>query len=151
MTAAARTKHSIDRATFTITFERTFAAPREDVFAAWTDPAQLTVWWDPSGTPLRKCSVDLRPGGAFELVNEGHSPPFAGVYRVIEPPSLLVFEAMGAVGTVRLAGDRAKTNMTVTIRCPSAEHLEHFVNLGVAAGTDQTLDNLVAHVTKRAA
>jgi uncharacterized protein YndB with AHSA1/START domain len=146
-----RMKHSIDRATFTITFERAFAAPREDVFAAWTQPEQVSAWWDPSGTPLSKCTIDLRPGGAFEFVNRGHSPPFAGVYRVVEPPSLLVFDAMGAVGTVRLEGDRGKTNMTVTIRCASAEHLEQLVSFGVAAGTDQTLDNLVAHVTKKAA
>jgi uncharacterized protein YndB with AHSA1/START domain len=144
-------KHSIDRATFTITFERSFAAPREDVFAAWTQPDQLAAWWDPTGTPLRKCTIDLRPGGAFEFVNRGHSPPFSGVYLVIEPPSLLVFDAMGAVGTVRLEGGGNQTSMTVTIRCASAEHLEQFVSLGVASGTDQTLDNLVAHVTKRAA
>jgi hypothetical protein len=39
--------------------------------------------------------------------------------------------------------------MTVSIRCPSADHLEQFVKLGVDAGTDQTLDNLVVHVEGR--
>jgi hypothetical protein len=75
------------------------------------------------------------------------------VYRVIERPSLLVFDAMGAVGTVRLdADDRGRgTQMTVTIRCAGPEHLEQFVKLGVADGTDRTLDNLVAHVAAKAA
>ena len=27
-------------------------APPEDVFDAWTQPAHLTRWWDPTGTPL---------------------------------------------------------------------------------------------------
>ena len=27
---------------------RTFDAPREAVFAAWTDPEQVTQWWGPA-------------------------------------------------------------------------------------------------------
>jgi uncharacterized protein YndB with AHSA1/START domain len=153
MITGQQTKTTIDQATFTITFKRSFAASREDVFEAWTQPEQIAEWWDPTGVRLSACVVDLRPGGAFKFVNRdsGHSPPFAGVYRVIDPPSLLEFDAMGSVGTVRLEHDRAMTHMTVTIRCASKEHLEQFVKLGVDVGTDRTLDNLVAHVTKRAA
>ncbi len=149
----AQSNTTIDRATSTITFQRTFSAQRQDVFDAWTQPAQVTMWWDPGGTPLSECEIDLRPGGAFKFVNEGsaHSPPFAGVYRVIEPPSLLVFDALGSVGTVKLEAKGATTHMTVTIRCASDEHLEQFVKLGVDVGTARTLDNLVAHVTKQAA
>ena len=144
-------KTTIDRETNTITFHRTFPSPREDVFEAWTQPDQLAAWWDPSGARLSECAIDLRPGGAFKFVNQdsAHSPPFAGVYRAIEAPSLLVFEAMGSVGTVRLEADRGTTNMTVTIRCASVEHLEQFVKLGVDEGTDRTLDNLVAFVTNK--
>jgi uncharacterized protein YndB with AHSA1/START domain len=153
MSTAGHSNTTIDRATSTITFHRTFTAQREDVFDAWTQPAQVTMWWDPGGAPLSECVIDLRPGGAFKFVNRdsAHSPPFAGVYRVIEPPSLLVFDALGSVGTVRLEADGGTTTMTVTIRCASEEHLEQFVKLGVAVGTDRTLDNLVAHVAKRAA
>ena len=39
--------------------------------------------------------------------------------------------------------------MTVTIRCASAEHLAQFVKLGVDAGTDRTLDNLVAFIANK--
>ncbi len=153
MSKANQTKTTIDRATFTITFQRSFTAPREDVFEAWTQPDQIAEWWDPTGVRLSGCAIDLRPGGAFKFVTQdaGHSPPFAGVYRVIDPPSLLEFEAMGSLGTVRLEADRGTTHMTVTIRCGSAEHLEQFVKLGVDVGTDRTLDNLVAHVAKKAA
>lgn len=145
-------KTTIDPKTFTITFQRTFSAPREDVFDAWTDPARITEWWDPTGAPLADCTVDLRPGGSFCFVNAGaHGPPFAGVYKLIEKPARLVFDAMNAVGTVQLDGDADTTHMTVTIRCASAEHLEHFTKLGVDVGTDQTLDNLVTHVARRRA
>ena len=131
MIPPAATGTTIDHQTFTITFERTFVAPPEDVFDAWTQPAHLTRWWDPTGTPLASCRVDLRPGGAFEFVNQAHSPPFAGTYRVIERPARLEFDALG---------------MRVTIRCASAEHLAQFLQHGVDVGTAKTLDNLVAHL-----
>jgi uncharacterized protein YndB with AHSA1/START domain len=151
MISARHTKTTIDRTTFTITFHRTFEAPREDVFQAWTEPDQIAEWWDPSGARLSECAIDLRPGGAFKFVNQdsAHSPPFAGVYRAIEAPSLLVFDAMGSVGTVRLEADRGTTTMTVTIRCASAEQLEQFVKVGVDVNTDRTFDNLLAFMANK--
>ncbi|MBK7078578.1 MAG: SRPBCC domain-containing protein [Myxococcales bacterium] len=146
MIPPAATGTTIDHQTFTITFERTFVAPPEDVFDAWTQPAHLTRWWDPTGTPLASCRVDLRPGGAFEFVNQAHSPPFAGTYRVIERPARLEFDALGAAGTVSLTARDGATHMRVTIRCASAEHLAQFLQHGVDVGTAKTLDNLVAHL-----
>ncbi len=143
------TKTNVDRTTNTITFRRSFSASADEVFDAWTDPARITQWWDPTGTPLADCAVDLRPGGSFSFVTaSGHAPPFTGTYSVVERPARLVFDAMGAVGTVRLESEADTTHMTVTIRCASAEHLDEFVRRGVDAGTDRTLDNLVAHVTR---
>ena len=140
---------NIDRDTFTITFHRTFAAPRQQVFDAWTQPHQVKQWWDPSGAPLPECDIDLRPGGAFRFATgAGHAPPFAGVYRLVERPARLVFEALGAVGTVQLDGEADTTNMTVSIRCTSAEHLAKFLELGVDVGTEKTLHNLVSHVAR---
>jgi uncharacterized protein YndB with AHSA1/START domain len=151
MLISNETRSKLDRTTFTITFERLLAASREEVFDAWTKPEHVTRWWDPSGTPLAECTIDLRPGGAFRFVNRdsAHSPPFEGAYRVIERPTKLLFDALGAVGTVLFEGRGAKTRMTVTIRCASAEHLEQFVKVGVDAGTNQTLDNLVAYLETR--
>jgi uncharacterized protein YndB with AHSA1/START domain len=137
---------TIDRDTFTISFERKLPAPRAEVFDAWTKPEQIAEWWDPTGARLVTCEIDLRPGGAFRFVNDGHGPPFAGTYAVIERPARLVFEAMGSVGTVTLETEGNGTRMSVTIRCASKEHLEHFVKMGVADGTERTLDNLVRYV-----
>ena len=146
MQIANETRSKLDRATSTITFERSLSASCEQVFDAWTKPERLSQWWDPTGTPLVECSIDLRPGGAFRLVNEGHSPPFAGVYRVVDRPAKLIFEALGSIGTVLLENRGGKTHLTVTIKCSSAEHLEQFVKLGVDTNTNRTLDNLVAYV-----
>jgi len=152
MLTDATTKTTIDKNTFTITFQRKFSAPREVVFAAWTEPEHIQHWWDPTGEPLSDCTVDLRPGGSFKFTNRdsAHSPPFAGVYRVIERPAQLVFEALGAVGTVRLEGKDGMTHMTVSIRCSSSDHLEQFLKLGVDADTERTFDNLVGYLKRTA-
>lgn len=144
------TQTKIDHDTLTITFERDFAAAREEVFDAWLDPALLTQWWDPTGAPLAACAVDARPGGAFRFENRGsHGPPFQGVYKLLERPAQIVFDAMGAEGTVRLDARGTGTRMTVSIRSPSAEHLAQFVKLGVDVGTARTLDNLVTLIAQR--
>ena len=136
---------AVDEARNTIRFERRVPTGPEAVFAAWTDPEQLRRWWDPAGTPLAKCEIDLRVGGGFTFVTVAHPDmPFAGVYRTIERPTLLVFDAMGAEGRVRLNAIPDGTRMVVEIICSSPEHLQQFVQMGVAAGTSQTLDNLVA-------
>ena len=134
---------TIDQETFTIAFERKISASREEVFDAWTRPERIAEWWDPTGARLVACEVDLRLGGAFRFVNDGHGPPFTGTYSVIERPSRLVFDALGSLGTVTLETAGDATRMRVTIRCASKEHLEQFVKMGVAPNTDRTLDNLV--------
>jgi uncharacterized protein YndB with AHSA1/START domain len=141
---------SVDRANHTIVFERLLSASPESVFEAWTEPDQLALWWDPSGEELRACEVDLRVGGAFRFENAGHSPPFVGTYRVVERPTRLVFDAIGAIGTVTLEPQGSSTRMHVSIRCASAEHLEQFLKLGVDVNTERTFDNLAKHVLRKA-
>jgi uncharacterized protein YndB with AHSA1/START domain len=146
--AGAQSGKFMDRASRTITFTREFAADRERVFDAWTQPEQVAGWWDPSGARLAECQIDLRPGGAFKFVNASShgGPPFGGFYKEVIRPERLVFEAMGAIGSVLLTKLPAGTLLTVTIECPTTEHFEHFLKLGVDVGTSQTLDNLVSYI-----
>ena len=46
-------------------FERTFEAPRDLVFRAWTEAEHLGHWWGPKGMTVRVLSADVRPGGIF--------------------------------------------------------------------------------------
>jgi uncharacterized protein YndB with AHSA1/START domain len=148
--ASARTELEIDRRAYMIRLTRIFAAPRSEIFEAWTQPEHVTCWWDAAGEPLTVCEIDLRPGGAFKFVTKGHPDmPFAGTYQEIAPPERLVFEAIGATGRVILQDIAGQTHMTVEIECRSAEQLEQYLNRGVDVGTSQTLDNLVAYVRRR--
>ena len=148
-TATTSAGFSIDEATHTLRFVRELDAAAARVFAAWTEPKQLALWWDATGEKLAVCQIDLRPGGEFRFVTSHHpDKPFTGVYSEIVFPTLLSFEANGATGRVMLAERTGGTRMTVEIACRSPEHLEQFVAMGVAAGTSRTLDNLASHLRK---
>src|SRR5205085_1918698 len=77
-----------------LTITRTFDAPREVVFAAWTDAKQAAQWWGPQGFTTISCEMDARPGGAYRACMrspEGTRHCRRGVYREIVPPERLVF------------------------------------------------------------
>ena len=73
---------------------RVFDAPRELVFKAWTDPADLKRWWGPKGFTWVGCKTDLRPGGLFHYCMRsphGHEMWGKFVYREIVAPEQLIF------------------------------------------------------------
>ena len=47
----------------TLRLRRTFAAPRERVFRAWTVPEEMKQWKAPGDMTTPVAEVDLRPGG----------------------------------------------------------------------------------------
>jgi uncharacterized protein YndB with AHSA1/START domain len=68
-----------------------FDAPREAVFAAWTEPDRLKQWWGPGFFETVRAQVDLRPGGRYELLLEPGSMRLVGEFREVTPPSRLVY------------------------------------------------------------
>ncbi len=73
---------------------RRFAAPREAVFRAWTEPAAMAEWWGPEGCTAPLCELDLRPGGSWRTcirTSDGKDLFVGGRYREISPPARLVF------------------------------------------------------------
>jgi uncharacterized protein YndB with AHSA1/START domain len=73
---------------------RELAAPRERVFAAWTDVEQASRWWVPQDFTTLSCEMDVRPGGAWRRrmrAPDGTVFTKFGVYREIVPPARLVF------------------------------------------------------------
>lgn len=77
-----------------LVINRIFAAPRDLVYKAWTEPERLARWWGPAGCDLRVARLDLRPGGVFLYAMEmPNTPPIWGkfTYREIVPPERLVF------------------------------------------------------------
>jgi uncharacterized protein YndB with AHSA1/START domain len=64
------TDQSTADTTRNVELERTFEAPRELVFRAFTDPDQVPQWWGPEGfhTPREKVEIEPRVGGRYHVV-----------------------------------------------------------------------------------
>ncbi len=79
----------------TLRLWRRFEAPPERVFAAWTRPEALRMWWCPAGWCPVRMDVDLRPSGAYTLsMNRDNSEKLItvhGRFLEIEPPRRLVY------------------------------------------------------------
>lgn len=79
----------------TLRIQRTFAAPRAEVFNAWTDPEALKRWWGPAGYDTPSAAVDLRVGGRYRLgmrkLPDGEVFYLTGIYHVVQPPEKLVY------------------------------------------------------------
>jgi uncharacterized protein YndB with AHSA1/START domain len=75
--------------------ERTFAAPAEKVFDAWTSEEVLRRWWQPQdGWVTPEAVVDLRVGGVIRVVmrdTDGDSHGGGGTYTEVERPRRLAF------------------------------------------------------------
>jgi uncharacterized protein YndB with AHSA1/START domain len=72
---------------------RTFAAPRDLVWKAWTDPERLVQWWGPKGFKVIHSKMDLRPGGFYHYGMESPTgEPMWGrfVFREVVPQEKLV-------------------------------------------------------------
>ncbi len=54
-----------------ITIERTFDAPIELVWEAWTKPEHLKNWWGPSGFTSTISKMEVKPQGEWDLVMHG--------------------------------------------------------------------------------
>lgn len=73
---------------------RDLKAPREQVFAAWTDPDRASVWWAPAAFTLLSCEMDVRPGGRWLRSMRSASGAVYikhGVYREIVRPEKVSF------------------------------------------------------------
>jgi uncharacterized protein YndB with AHSA1/START domain len=87
MTTKASDKVSLE-------IKRHIKAPRDRVYAAWTDPEQLKEWWGPESVRTRNFVADVRVGGKYrwDLTNpEGEEMTVFGEYRELVPGKKIVF------------------------------------------------------------
>jgi uncharacterized protein YndB with AHSA1/START domain len=88
-----------------IVSERVFDAPRDRVYAGYTDPSLIPQWWGPRRMTTTVDRMDVRAGGAWRFLARdpsGQEQGFRGIYREVTPPERLVqtFEWEGMPGHV---------------------------------------------------
>ncbi|WP_054024835.1 SRPBCC family protein [Bacillus sp. FJAT-28004] len=77
-----------------IEITRTFNAPRELVFKAFTESEHLLNWWGPKGWAFDIRKFDLRPGGVFhyrQTSPDGTQMWVKFVYSEVNSPEKLVY------------------------------------------------------------
>jgi uncharacterized protein YndB with AHSA1/START domain len=135
---------------------RVYAAPRELVFRAWTEPDRLAKWWGPRGFSTTTHSMDLRPGGMWRFTMhgpDGRDYPNTITYREVVPPERLVYdhggdgEPVAFHVTVTFADVGGATELTMRSVFPSAAELARVVKeYGADKGMVEHLDRLGEHV-----
>lgn len=157
---------------------RVIAAPREQVFQAWTDPVQLAQWWGPHDFANPVCELDLREGGAYRIVMrgpDGTEYPIKGVYRQIAAPERLVmtdnWEEHPDQWQEQLSGDHGdaaddavqealnlvtfeeeqggQTRLAIRTIFSSAAVRDAMLRMGMSEGWSQSLERLSALVAKK--
>ena len=144
-----------------LTITRTFDAPRELVFKAWTDPKLVAKWWGPSVFTNPVCELDPRPGGKIFIVMHGPKGsdfdldlPMTGTFREVDEPRRLVFSTVAiqdekgdpqleTLNTVTFADVGGKTEITLHVVVVKSTPVAAGALDGMEAGWSQSLTKLV--------
>jgi len=140
-----------------IVTERVFDAPRERVYAAFTDPELIPEWWGPRKTTTTVDVMDVRPGGAWRFVcanPDGSEDGFRGTYREVSAPERVVqtFEWEGMPGhviveTATFEDLGGQTKVTTNSLFHTTEERDGMLASGMEGGlveSHERLDELLA-------
>lgn len=140
---------------FSIT--RTFDAPREVVWQAWTQEEHLAQWLHPFGVSTDTVSFDVRVGGryAYTMTNDstGEKFPTGGVFLEVEPTSRLAFtwgepdapvETAPVITLTFIAQEHSRTELVFHLRGIGGKPGDGFVY----DGWDEALTNFGRHLAE---
>lgn len=136
---------------------RSFDAPAELVFRAWTEEKHIRHWYGCELAELIRCDVDLTVHGGYRYTmrHAGGAGTIFGVYREIAAPDRLVytqgyvtdgFLSPNALVTVTFIERGGRTTLTSTaVHASKADRDAHLAS-GVEQGAKTSLDRLEAHI-----
>lgn len=139
-----------------LVFKRTFDAPREQVWKAFTDPELIPRWWGPHGTTTTVAEMDVRPGGRWRYISSApdrDDVSFYGEYLEVTPPEgfrwtfMFDVEGVGPRGgpeAFSFADVDGKTKVTSIGHMGSADVIEGALATGMVGGAIETWDRLAA-------
>ena len=128
-----------------IEITRVYAAPRELVWSAWTEPEQLARWWGKRGWTARLESIelDVRPGGTFRVTTvndeDGSEMTNEGTYTEVDAPERLAFGE--TVVTFTDLGD-GRTEMTFRTTTEASGELPGRMKGGLESAFGRLEDHL---------
>lgn len=141
-----------------IVLTRLIDAPRSLVYAAWSDPEQIQVWFGPEGLAIETREIDVRLGGVwrFDMVGAGGVRyDNRMVFLRLEEPALIEVEhgsdrdddpARFRMLVTFDEQSNGKTVVTLRQMHPSAEQRAGAIGFGAVEYGGQTLDKLARHL-----
>jgi uncharacterized protein YndB with AHSA1/START domain len=129
-----------------IRVERVFDAPRDHVYAVWTDPTLIPEWWG-DGTVVEE--MDVRPGGSWRFRTA--YGVVEGEYREVEPPQRLVQTFQNHLQTLEFEDLGEQTKLTQTMLFGTTEERDTTMQYGVEDGAKQGFARIDAVLAKIAA
>ncbi len=137
---------------------RLIAAPRRNLYRAWTEPELLKQWFTPPPYRTIRAELDLRPGGSSLIVMQGPDGtefPNRGIYlEVVENERLVFTDAYTSAwepsdkpfmtGIITFADEAGGTRYTARARHWSAADREAHEKMGFHEGWGIAADQLAA-------
>ncbi len=159
---------TLDKDNLTVKVERSFDAPLDLVWSAWTEAELLNQWWAPKPFKAETKSMDFTEGGRwlYAMVGpEGQRHWGLKAFTKIAPRKSFTYRSLFcdengnvAPGTTAstwvnsFVENKGITLVTNDIRCESLAHLEAQIKMGFKEGYTACLGNLeelLAHLTKK--
>jgi len=135
-----------------VAITRTFAASRERVWAALTEPEQRAQWWGPARLTNDVVELDVRPGGKWRIDQrsaDGEVYSFSGEFREVRAPTRLVntfcfADEPPVVETATLFERDGKTTLVTVARGESVAARDAAVKAGMESGARESMNRLAA-------
>ncbi|HKU43897.1 MAG TPA: SRPBCC family protein [Polyangiales bacterium] len=144
---------------------RSFKAPRELVYEAYTTPDLLQRWLGGPGWSMPVCEMDVRVGGKFKWLwrsdEGGQEFGFHGEFIEVNAPAKLVntehYDAGtfggdmgdGSLNTTEFIEDKGFTTLTVLMRYKTKQACDAALATGMTDGMEQSYQQLDALLQKR--
>ena len=134
-----------------IRIERTFDAPRDIVFRAYTDPKLLSQWMGPRKYKMTIEQMDVHPGGRWHFTHidtDGTEYGFHGEFREIVRPERIVqtwnFEGMPgeSLQTALFHEHNGRTTVTSIVKLERKEHRDGMLASNMESGLNEGYDRL---------
>ncbi|KHE67093.1 SRPBCC domain-containing protein [Halobacillus sp. BBL2006] len=148
-----------------LVLERTFNAPQNMLFQAYSDPDRLTSWWGPKGWETENRTFEFKPEGTWHYCmrcTDKSQGDFYGqeswgkaIFHEIAEPQKIVYtdvfsdEEGNAVSgmpemeiMIEFKENGEKTRLVVTTEFATEEQLKEILGMGMIEGFNSQLDRL---------
>jgi uncharacterized protein YndB with AHSA1/START domain len=128
---------------------RTFDAPRDLVWEAWTRPEHIVRWWGPNGFTTTIHEMDVKPGGVWRFVMHGPDgvdyPNLIAYREVVKPERLAYSHGPSPLFDVNVIFEerRGRTELTMRALFETAAQRDQVIkDFGALEGAKQALARL---------